>query len=220
MNSAYGALLNKSFKYGRKELGASVTACGRQITTHMLETIHSLLSDEPAKLVKMTEVDDDGTVSNVYTIKSNFVTYSDTDSVVGESLIYANNKLVKIEDLYNSLTKFEYKDDFNKSYVKPAKEEKITTLCSDGKTIVERPINYVMKHRVKKEMFEITVGNKSVIVTEDHSVMVIRKNKLVTVKAKNIKHTDKLINIETPIDLTKKEPLYDNTTIKYDTKKG
>lgn len=80
MNSAYGALLNKSFKYGRKELGASVTACGRQITTHMLETIHSLLSDEPAKLVKMTEVDDDGTVSNVYTMAGGIILASDTDS--------------------------------------------------------------------------------------------------------------------------------------------
>lgn len=39
LNSTYGAMLSPHFGLGRKEMGASVTACGRAITKHMIETI-------------------------------------------------------------------------------------------------------------------------------------------------------------------------------------
>ena len=81
LNSCYGALLNKNFRFGRKELGASVTACGRAITTHMMETIHSILQPGvPMRLVKSTVADDDGTVSHVYAAESDTIIYGDTDS--------------------------------------------------------------------------------------------------------------------------------------------
>jgi intein/homing endonuclease len=51
-----------------------------------------------------------------------------------------------------------------------------------------------MKHEVEKEMFKITVNGKSVIVTEDHSVMIFRDGKLRSCKAKDIKSEDKLIS--------------------------
>jgi DNA polymerase elongation subunit (family B) len=39
LNSAYGATLNENFRLGRREIGASITGSGRQITRHMGETI-------------------------------------------------------------------------------------------------------------------------------------------------------------------------------------
>lgn len=39
LNSTYGAMLSPHFGLGRKEMGASVTACGRAITNHMITTI-------------------------------------------------------------------------------------------------------------------------------------------------------------------------------------
>lgn len=81
MNSLYGALLNVAFRFGDERMGASVTASGRQITTHMMETIAFLLTGERVGLVKTTEYDEDeDRYVNVYTCDSPAVIYGDTDS--------------------------------------------------------------------------------------------------------------------------------------------
>jgi intein/homing endonuclease len=54
-----------------------------------------------------------------------------------------------------------------------------------------------MKHKVKKEIFKITVGDDSVIVTEDHSIIVLRNNRLMSVKPKELSDSDEIINIRT-----------------------
>ena len=46
LNSTYGALLNEAFRWGRREIGASVTGSGRQVTKHMGQTIGTLLEGE------------------------------------------------------------------------------------------------------------------------------------------------------------------------------
>jgi len=80
LNSTYGALLNAAFRFGRKEMGASVTACGRQITTHMMQTIHSLLEpDKVMRIEKLTITADDG-VQHIYRADSASIIYGDTDS--------------------------------------------------------------------------------------------------------------------------------------------
>lgn len=53
LNSTYGALLSPYFRLGRKEMGASVTACGRQITSFMISQIGSLVDDKPCDLWKV-----------------------------------------------------------------------------------------------------------------------------------------------------------------------
>jgi DNA polymerase elongation subunit (family B) len=53
LNSTYGALLNEAFKFGRREIGASVTGTGRQITSHMAKTIAELRNPgRPVRLMK------------------------------------------------------------------------------------------------------------------------------------------------------------------------
>lgn len=59
MNSLYGALLNKAFRFGDQRLGASVTATGRQITTHMIETIGELLTGVRHPLLKRYKIEDE-----------------------------------------------------------------------------------------------------------------------------------------------------------------
>ena len=53
-------------------------------------------------------------------------------------------------------------------------------------------INYVSKHKVKKRFYKITVNGKEVTITEDHSLIVLRKNKLIACKVSEIKKGDKL----------------------------
>lgn len=50
LNSTYGAMLSPHFGLGRKEMGASVTACGRAITKHMIETIGERILGTPVEL--------------------------------------------------------------------------------------------------------------------------------------------------------------------------
>jgi len=63
MNSLYGALLNIAFRFGDERMGASVTATGRAITTHMIETIGQSLTGKKHKLDKRFSVDT-GTAGN------------------------------------------------------------------------------------------------------------------------------------------------------------
>lgn len=52
LNSAYGATLNESFRWGRREIGASITGTGRQITKHMIQTIGEVITGRKVRLEK------------------------------------------------------------------------------------------------------------------------------------------------------------------------
>lgn len=52
LNSTYGALLNEAFRFGRREIGASVTGTGREISTHMAQTIGEVITGRKCELVK------------------------------------------------------------------------------------------------------------------------------------------------------------------------
>ena len=52
-----------------------------------------------------------------------------------------------------------------------------------------------MKHKVKKRMFKIKCDDDSVVVTEDHSIIVDRDNTLVSCKPSEILTTDKIVKI-------------------------
>ena len=89
LNSTYGALLSPHFRFGRKEMGGSVTACGRQITTFTIEQIGELVTGKATKVIK-THVHDRESAKiagngaeygmNVYTCDSEVILLSDTDS--------------------------------------------------------------------------------------------------------------------------------------------
>lgn len=82
MNSMYGALLNAFFRFGRKELGASTTGSGRQITCHMMAAICEFFTGVYSLPVKTTFVDPkDKKLKNIYvTDEVSPVIYGDTDS--------------------------------------------------------------------------------------------------------------------------------------------
>ena len=60
-----------------------------------------------------------------------------------------------------------------------------------------KPIKYIMRHKVNKPKYKIkTKSGKELILTADHSVMVIRNNELISIKTKDIDmKTDKLITV-------------------------
>lgn len=122
----------------------------------------------------------------------------DTDSVSWDSIIYVDGHQTVIEDAYNHF-KNEVKHVILKTSsgheVIPVKNHTTKTWNNE---IVERPIKYIMRHKVSKPKWKITtVSGKSVICTGDHSIMVIRNNELIEIKPKDINpKTDKIISIK------------------------
>jgi intein/homing endonuclease len=107
-----------------------------------------------------------------------YVVASDTDSVVGESLIYVNGKKISIQNYFESCGgEFVKNDKFNEDYVKIIGNGDVSYSVSGDGLIEEKKIKYIMKHKVKKRMYRISdnKGN-SVVVTQDHSVIVRNKN--------------------------------------------
>lgn len=84
------------------------------------------------------------------------------------------------------------------SEVVPVHDINIKSYDNDLDKVVYKPIKYVMRHKVKKAKYKITSeSGKSVIVTEDHSCMVIRDGDLISVKAKDInRNTDRVMIVE------------------------
>jgi intein/homing endonuclease len=84
----------------------------------------------------------------------------------------------------------------NGSEVVPTSElTAIRTYCPILNHVTQKPVKYVMRHKVKKTRYRITTSSgKQVIVTGDHSCMVLRYGKLTAVKANEIDpKTDKMI---------------------------
>lgn len=119
----------------------------------------------------------------------------DTDSVVGDTEIFVNNKKIEIQKFYDSTIQDE-ETTSSGGKIKNLKKHNFFTMSFDGECIIEKPIDYIFKHEVEKEFFEISVGNKKVTITEDHSLMVFRDGKIKEVSPKNILGDDEIIFIE------------------------
>lgn len=173
-------------------MGASVTACGRQITTFMIKSIGELVTGNQTNVIKQSHIDKDGKIAHVYTTDSDVILLSDTDSVEAKSLIKTNLGEKTIEKLF----------DLGRTVVDERGREfsfvdGLTSFTSDGQKMFEKPVKMIYRHRVKKPKWKITLENgKSVIVTNDHSIMVLRDNKLIEIKPSDINaDTDTCVSI-------------------------
>jgi DNA polymerase elongation subunit (family B) len=193
LNSAYGALLNAAFRFGDERMGASVTASGRAITTHMLEELSYQLTGERVLLDKHSSYDKKGRLRHDYSSKSEVILYGDTDSVAADSVVRNSLSANTIEELFDMLPARQNHGE--KEFALPV--QSVTVPCYTQNGIVNKPIRAVYRHKVSKKKFKITLSSgKSVIVTEDHSVMVMRNGELIEVKPNDInRDTDYCISI-------------------------
>lgn len=100
MNSMYGALLNAVFRFGRKELGASVTGSGRQITTHMMASACECFTGVYSEPVKTVTIDSKGKVHNTYVTQPiSPVIYGDTDSAYVTVPASSNEEAIEMADI-------------------------------------------------------------------------------------------------------------------------
>ena len=174
INSLYGALGNNHFRFYDLRNAEAVTSTGQLV----IQWGGNVISNKLNQVLKTNDKD--------------YIVYQDTDSVVGNTLIKTSNGEFQIADLYDMLSgNIETRGDNN--FIKHV-SEKIDTLSVNTKFELEsKQIKYIMKHKVKKKLYKITCGDKSITVTEDHSVMINRNNILTSVKPFEILPTDKIL---------------------------
>lgn len=176
LNSLYGALASPYFRYYKIEIAEAITMNGQMIIQRVAKDINSY-------------------IQNIMKSDKDYILGIDTDSVVGDTLVYVDGVKIKISDLYEKYINLEYNDEFNKSYVKPVGDVDTYSFNTSSKMIESKPIKYVMKHRVKKRMWAIyddSMGNH-VEVTDDHSVIIRRENDYISVKPCDIGGSDKIV---------------------------
>ena len=173
INSLYGALGNKAFILINEKIAQAITGNGRYFIKSFGRRIEKYLQS----LKKWNKP---------------YYIYSDTDSCVGDTLISTSLGKIKIEDLFERPGEIVKNE--NGSFVKRLDEKILAKSMNSNFEIQDKKIIYVMKHKVNKRMFKISVNNKSVIITEDHSVMINRNDKLLSVKSNEILKSDELIS--------------------------
>ncbi len=175
MNSLYGGLANRWMNLFNEDIAAAITGNGRYFIRKLADYVEDALQEMLPQ-------------------EKEYITYGDTDSCVGETLINTIDGNIKIEDLYESLLgEIEIRGKNN--FIKHVKTSIKATSVSKDQKIEFKNIKYVMKHKVKKRMFKIKCNGDEVVITEDHSIIVLRNNIITEVKPNNLKKTDKIIKI-------------------------
>lgn len=174
-NSIYGALGYERFKLFNIHNARSVTACTR-FYLHMLSYG---VSEAISKWAGLKE-------------KKVFSIYGDTDSCLGITIVNINGERQTIEEFYNNSEGEEIKKSED-NYIKQLTKNYVTPSVNQNMEIENNQITYIKKHKVKKRFYKIKVNNKEVVITEDHSIMIVRDNKLIEVKPKDIIKGDKIV---------------------------
>ncbi len=175
INKLYGAFANRYFPLFNEHIARAITGNGRYFIQLMARTIESGLQE-------MTSA------------QKPYIIYGDTDSVIGSTIVKTQNGNIKIEDLFSSLCGNIKKEKNN--LVKHITENINCGSVSKNLEYQEKKINYIMKHLVEKRMFKIKSNKNEVVVTKDHSIIILRKSKMISVKPKEILKTDLIIKIK------------------------
>lgn len=142
-------------------------------------------------------------IKSIRKTKKDFVIYVDTDSVASDSVIRTDlYGEMKICDLFCELENlFDYTvnsvvDKTGRKFIFPD-NLRMPYFDEKNKNVKFGYIEYIERHLVEKNIYNITtVSGKSIEITEDHSLMVYRDEKLIEVNPFEIISTDLLVTIK------------------------
>ena len=171
----YGAIGNPGSRWYDPRVAQSVTLSGRCIVKHMQSKINEIITGD-------------------YNHLGIACIYGDTDSVDSASIIETSVGKRTIEDLFLNGSLFW--NDGDKEY---SVNDQIKLIGYDhsSKTTDWTTYNYVYRHKVSKKKYRVnTSDGKSVIVTADHSIMVVTDDgRLVSKKPTELLVGDKIISL-------------------------
>lgn len=176
LNSGYGATAQVNFRYFDPTIAEGITATGQVAIRYITNKINEHLNKE---------VGSDGV---------DYVVSSDTDSSRYDTILVTDIGKIQIGELYDKYTNESLELETNKNSVRTLTKP-IKSASFDGNDIVFNNISYIMKHKVKKRMYRIKVGNDHVDITEDHSLIVIRDGNMLSIKPIERLNGDKIVRI-------------------------
>jgi len=175
LNSLYGALGSPYCRYFEIRMAKAITMSGQLAIRYIYEKLDVYLKEK-------------------FNVTDKFL-YADTDSCEGSTIVKTGSEDITIEDLYEQIHgKMIVDDKVNDNFVKECDTHKAYGVNRE-KEIVLQDIKYIKKHKVKKKFYKITVKGKSVTITEDHSIVILRNNELIGVKPGDVKKGDKIIHV-------------------------
>lgn len=221
INSVYGATASKYFLAHNVDVAESITLQGQDLNHYSENAVNEYfsgifqndvelhkklgISTEDAMKVSISKgkTTETGLLEGpeFWYLKGNqsLTVAGDTDSVAGNSLIYVDDEKDTISNIFD---KFKYENNDiilkleNGQEIIPVKKHNILSYIDHDYKPVNRPIKYIMRHKVLKPRYRITTESGKVLeITADHSIMVIRNEELVSIPAKDILQTDKVITI-------------------------
>lgn len=180
LNSLYGALGNEHFLLYTNEMARSITLMGQCLINKAAIEKNRFIS----KMLKEEVVKDRRT-------------YSDTDSVVGSTPIFVNDAKTTIEDFYETAEGEEVENILGK-YIKEFPKGKYKTLSIDDDLtkVKEADILHAVKHKTPKHLWKVKVDGKEVLLTEDHSIIILRDGYLMRGSVKDLREGDEILTID------------------------
>lgn len=168
INSLYGYLGSPYSRFYNMYIAEAITLTGQAI----IRTSANLINNDLEKITGS---------------KKDRIPGIDTDSVPFDTILNINNEEILIGVYYASIPDTNLVDS-SKSIKKVTNGD--VSLSFDGTDIESKPITYVMRHKVKKQLYRVSVGNDYVDVTQDHSVMVINElGNMITIKPNDLDNT-------------------------------
>jgi hypothetical protein len=173
LNSSYGALGSAFYPCFDLDNAEAVTLSGQSVTREMVRFTNEILN-------KLAGTEND-----------EFVVAGDTDSVDKNTLVYLNNSVMTIEELFKDIMLQNYYFVLtNGTELAYNHDKNLTTKSLYGDS---RIIN-VSRHKVTKERWLISIDNVETYITKDHSLMILRDEEVIQCKPENLRDTDFLFN--------------------------
>ena len=183
INSMYGVMINEYFHFYDPDLARAITRGGRRLIRFLsdkAETACKMLAAKPQVCFPGAKP---------FEMKNKVLSLIDTDSVTGDTLVSTSSGDIQIQELFRKCS--DIQETAENSFI--GKIEDINAFgVDDSGNKIEAPIKYVKKHSVKKKMFKLSSHGKTVIVTQDHSLIVRRSGKMIEVKPMEILPGDEI----------------------------
>lgn len=196
INSFYGGLANPYMYFFDPSLAECITKQGKNAILYAESNINDYFlnhwyedKETHRKIgVKVTKP-----------VVSGVTVYIDTDSVDKSTVINISHdgkqESVTIEKLYNACIKFGSAGDTLAGH--ESVNCSFSVLNYNNGDLYYAPVKRVIRHKVnKKKWVLMTKTGNSVIVTNDHSLVVFRKGKHVECTAENVRLTDKILILD------------------------
>lgn len=192
INSLYGALGNQYFHLFKLENALNTTLSGQHLIKYLAENFNNFFRNEFWKNTQYFK-----TIDPSNAVLKPIVRIIETDSVIGSSIITVNDKQMTISELYD----LSYdKHNIGNNWYGKVNNCYTPSVNTTTHEIENNKITYVMKHTVKKELFEIEINGTIVTMTCDHSLMIKRNNKIIEVKPTEVIDGDELLYMKEDIN--------------------